>query len=302
MRSLLITGASGFLGGHACQQLSADWQISGTYHTHPIPFSNVQPVALDLFNPEALAAVWEQTRPDAVLHTAAISKAHQCEQQPPLSEQVNIVGAVNLAKRCAVAGIPFVFTSTDLVFDGTQAPYDETAPPTPLNVYGQHKATAEAQILQVYPAATVCRLPLLYGAATPIAACFLQNFLGAIAAGQSLNLFTDEFRTPAAVTDVVQGLGLVLTQGITGILHLGGPERISRYEFGLKMADAFNLDASLITPCTQAMVALPAPRPQDVSLDSRKAFGLGYAPRRVEPALAAIARQLKAAEPSSSNS
>jgi dTDP-4-dehydrorhamnose reductase len=291
MRSLLVTGASGFLGWHVCQHLSSDWQIVGTYHHHPITLTYGRTLALDLTDAEALATCWEQIKPDAVLHTAAISKVNHCQQHPALSERVNVVGSVELAKRCAAAHIPFVFTSTDLVFDGTQPPYRETDPPTPINVYGQHKAIAEAQILAAYPEATICRLPLMFGAATPTASCFLQSFLGAIAAGQPLKLFTDEVRTPAEVTDVVRGLNQVLTQGITGMLHLGGPQRMSRYAFGLSMAAAFQVDAQLITPCTQEAVDLPTPRPKDVSLDSRKAFALGYAPQDMDTALQAIARR-----------
>lgn len=291
MRSLLVTGASGFLGWHICHLLSKDWHIIGTYCHHPITFKTGATIPLDVTDTAAVQAYWEQFQPDAVLHTAAISKVNQCEQQPDRSYRVNVSGALDLAQRCAAADIPFVFTSTDLVFDGDRAPYSETDQPQPLNVYGRQKATAEAQILAVYPNATICRLPLLYGAATPIATSFLQNFMGAIATGKPLTLFTDEVRTPAEVTDVVHGLGLVLTQGVTGILHLGGPQRINRYEFGLKMADAFHFSADLLTPCTQASVNLPAPRPKDVSLDSRKAFALGYSPRKVEDGLRAIAAQ-----------
>jgi dTDP-4-dehydrorhamnose reductase len=232
---------------------------------------------------------WDAFKPDAVLHTAAVSKANQCQQNPEASDRVNVDGAVRLARYCAEAQIPLIFTSTDLVFDGTQAPYRETDLPCPINVYGQQKAAAEARILDVYADATICRLPLLYGTATPTATCFLQDFLGAIAAGKPLTLFTDEIRTPAEVRDVVSGLDLAFQKGITGVLHLGGPQRIDRYTFGLSMATAFRFSTDLLTPCTQASVKLPTPRPQDVSMDSHKAFALGYSPRGVEAALRAIA-------------
>jgi dTDP-4-dehydrorhamnose reductase len=90
---------------------------------------------------------------------------------------------------------------------------------------------------------------------------------------------------------VVQGLGQLLDQGITGIVHLGGPQRLSRYDFGLQMAEAFNFSPTVLRPCSQASVAHPAPRPADVSLHSEKAFQLGYAPRAVATALRAIAAQ-----------
>ena len=288
MRSLLITGASGFLGGYACRLLSPDWQIWGTHHTQPVTLPTGDSIALDLTHEPSIDAVWRRVKPDAVIHTAALSKANQCQQFPDRSYRVNVLGAVHLAKRCARHAVPLIFTSTDLVFDGTTPPYDEAALPAPLNTYGRHKALAETQILAAYPEATVCRLPLLFGTQTPTATCFLQDFLATIAAGQPLTLFTDEIRTPAAVTDVVQGLRLALEQNLTGLLHLGGPQRLSRYEFGLLMADSFGLPTAALTPCRQSAIALATPRPPDVSLNSQKAFALGYTPQNMETALQAI--------------
>ncbi|MGD1932719.1 MAG: SDR family oxidoreductase [Leptolyngbyaceae cyanobacterium] len=289
MRSLLITGASGFLGGYACRLLSPYWQIWGTHNTQPVTLPTGDSIALDLTHEPSIDAVWQRVKPDAVIHTAALSKASQCQQFPDRSYRVNVLGAVHLANRCARHAVPLIFTSTDLVFNGTTPPYDEAALPAPLNTYGRHKALAETQILAAYPEATVCRLPLLFGPQTPTATCFLQNFLATITAGQPLTLFTDEIRTPAAVTDVVQGLRLALEQNLTGLLHLGGPQRLSRYEFGLLMADSFGLPTAALTPCRQSAIALVTPRPPDVSLNSQKAFALGYAPQNMETALRAIA-------------
>lgn len=292
MRSLLITGASGFLGWHACRLFARDWEICGTYLTHPIALERGDCYPLDLSDDKATQACWDTVKPSAVLHTAAVSKVNQCQQAPEKSFPVNVTGAVKLAERCAAAGVPFLLTSTDLVFDGTQPPYAETDPPSPIHHYGEQKAIAERQILEVYPQATICRLPLLYGAATPTASCFLQGFLEAIAAGKTLTLFTDEIRTPAEVTDVIQGLQLTLEQEITGILHLGGPASLNRHEFGLMMADAFRIPTNAMQPCLQSSVPLPAPRPKDVSLNSERAFSLGYAPRTVDVALGTIAQQM----------
>ncbi|MDB9526577.1 SDR family oxidoreductase [Oscillatoria sp. CS-180] len=289
MRSLLITGASGFLGGHACQQLGNDWQIWGTYHTQPITLTNGTAQPLDLTDKASIRTCWETVKPEAVLHLAAISKADQCQRQPDISHQVNVDGAVELAKRCAADGIPFVFASTDLIFEGTQPPYLEDDQPTPVNIYGQQKAAAEVEIATLYPDAAICRLPLLFGAAAPTANCFLQDLLAQVAAGETLNLFTDEVRTPVDAADAVRGLNLVLQEGITGLLHLGGRQRLSRYEFGLMMAQAFGFPETVIKPCLQSSVQLSAPRPKDVSLNSEQAFSLGYAPQAVEEALRAIA-------------
>jgi dTDP-4-dehydrorhamnose reductase len=285
-RRLLITGASGFLGWHLCRAAQATWRIEGTYHHHVPPLPGVTLHSIDLTDASVVTPWLAQLAPNAIIHTAALSQLNRCEQAPEQSYAMNVEATRTLATFCAQRQIPFVFTSTDQVFDGQTAPYRETAPPTPINRYGHHKAEAEALIQTLHPTAAICRMPLMYGPASPTAECFLQGFLRTLEAGQPLYLFTDEFRTPAYVEDAAAGLLLALDQA-TGLLHLGGPERLSRYEFGLRMAAVFGCDPGLLVPSKQADVAMPARRPADVSTDSQRAFDLGYRPRGVLAGLTA---------------
>lgn len=245
---------------------------------------------MDLTDRQAAERLLEQLQPDAVIHTAAQSKPNACETDP-LAYAINVEATETLARWCANHQIPMVFTSTEQVFDGTAAPYSETSPPNPINRYGAQKVKAEETLLQIHPNALVCRLPLLYGATTPNAESFVQGFLRRLQQG-SLQLFVDEYRTPAMAEDVALGLLLGLEKA-TGILHLGGPERISRYSFGRLMAEIFQLPEQGIVPVKQVDVAMAALRPADVSTDSSKAFALGYTPRSPRQGLLAIAnRQL----------
>lgn len=290
MNRLLVTGASGFLGWHLCRLAQTDWQVVGTYHHHPVVMPGVQMDALDLTAATAVTPYLQTLAPDAVIHAAALSQPNRCQQQPELSYAINVEATSTLATYCGERGIPLVFTSTDQVFDGTAAPYAETARPQPINTYGQHKAVAEQRLAQFHPAATICRLPLLYGGTTPNAQSFLQGFLRHLSQGQPLKLFTDEFRSPAHVEDVA--LGLLLALGHPGrILHLGGPERISRYEFGQHLVNVFGFDPALILPSRQADVPMAAPRPADVSTHSQIAYALGYTPRGVLAGLRAVAAE-----------
>lgn len=286
-KTLLITGISGFLGWHVYQATCASWTVYGTYQTRSVSFADANTLALDLTDFAALQQAFQEIRPDAVIHTAALSQPNACQTQPELSRQINVLASLNLAGLCADAGIPFAFTSTDLVFDGHHAPYREADPVCPLSLYGEQKAEAEAGILSRYPDAAVCRMPLMFGAA-PTAPSFLQPFLQKLREGEALRLFTDEFRTPISGRDAAKGLLLALEK-VRGLVHLGGRERLSRYEFGLRMAEAFDLSPDPISPCKQADVPMPAPRPPDVSMDSSYAFGLGYAPGGVLEELRALA-------------
>ncbi len=283
---LLITGASGFLGWHLCQLAVARWDVYGIYHTHPHPLAGVKTLPVNLTDFQALQQLVDDLQPNAVIHAAAQSQPNICQTDPVAAYAINVAAAQNLAGLCADAGIPFAFTSTDLVFDGLNPPYRETDPVCPVNIYGEQKAIAETRILERHPTAAICRMPLMFGSA-PSAPSFLQAFLQTLREGKELRLFCDEFRTPVSGRDAAAGLLLAL-KSVQGRIHLGGRERLSRYEFGLLMAQAFQLNQATLSPCRQSDVPMSAPRPPDVSLDSALALSLGYSPGLVNDELAAL--------------
>jgi dTDP-4-dehydrorhamnose reductase len=275
MKKLLITGCSGFLGWHLCQLGQIEYDIFGTYFSHEIKIPGVTTIKVDLTDYKNLKEIFNEIKPDAVIHTAAQSQPNFCQTHPTESSVINVTASLNIAGLCANSGIPCAFTSTDLVFDGLNAPYKETDAVCPVNVYGQQKVMAEIGMLERYPLVAICRMPLMFGNATPTATSFIQGFIETLKDGRELNLFTDEFRTPVSGTTAAKGL-LMALENVNGIIHLGGKERISRYDFGQLLVEIFNLPASSLKAGRQQDVKMAAPRPADVSLDSNKAIALGY--------------------------
>jgi dTDP-4-dehydrorhamnose reductase len=289
MKKLLITGASGFLGGYLCQLAQPRWQLYGIAHTHPIELPstaspNIQSIQLDLTNLSALSQCFQALNPDAVIHGAAMSSPNACQENAIASHQINVVASLHLAELCAAAEIPYLFTSSEQVFDGLNPPYREADPVCPINLYGEQKVAAEVGILQRHPAATICRMPLMYGAS----GSFIQPFIETLRSGKTLNLFTDEIRNPVSGMAAAQGIFLALDRQVRGCLHLGGKERLSRYEMGLLLVDILQIQNPKINACRQADVAMAARRSPDASLDSSLAFGLGYAPRMMREELVDI--------------
>jgi dTDP-4-dehydrorhamnose reductase len=278
MNKLLVTGASGFLGWNLCQEARSHWQVYGTYHTHRVRLPGVNLVKINLQDDRQLRQLFEDIRPDAVIHTAAASKPNYCQTHSEVSHAINVTVSLNIARLCAEYNIPCAFTSTDLVFDGQNPPYTESDHVSPISYYGEQKVEAEQKMLEIYPAIAICRMPLMFGLPSPVANSFLQTFITNLQAGKELNLFIDEIRTPASATTAAQGLLLAIAKRVSGILHLGGKERISRYDFGLLLADFLQVSSSLIKPGKQQDVVMAAPRSPDTSLDSSKAFSLGYQP------------------------
>ena len=277
MKKLLITGASGFLGWNLCHEAKREWDVTGIVHAHPVKPEGVKTVRLDLTDEKALKRLFSDVRPDAVIHAAAAASPNYCQDHPAQSEAINIRASVNLAGLCSENGIPYVFTSTDLVFNGLEAPYSEGDTPNPLNIYGEQKVFAEEKVLTEYPETAVCRMPLMFGHSSPAYQTFFQEMVHALKQGNELRLFTDEYRTPASARTAAKGLLLAVGQ-VKGVLHLGGIERISRYHFGLLMMDVMGMREARLVPYKQKDMAMSAPRAPDLSLDSSKAFEMGYKP------------------------
>lgn len=277
MRKLLITGASGFLGWNLCAHAKKEWRVYGTVFSHPIEIPGCTHVPVDLTDAADLRCIFNEIKPDAVIHAAAVAQPDICEQNPESTDRINIEAAVNIAKLCADAAIPFVFTSSDLVFDGDHPPYSEKDPVSPIILYGEQKVKAEEQITSIYPSAAICRLPLMYGDPSPSSQSSLQPILNALLNNTSINLFSDQIRTPACANSIAKVL-LLAIEKFHGIIHLGGKDRLSRYDFGVKVANYIGLDASPLKPVQQKETTMLVPRPLDVSFDSSLAFSKGYSP------------------------
>ncbi len=277
MQKLLVTGASGFLGWNLCQLAKQQWEVYGTYFSKTVEIPGVTLIKADVRDFEQIKQLFAEIKPAGVIHTAAQSSPNYCQLHPDECYPLNVTAAWNIAGLCADYSIPCVFTSTDQVFNGVNAPYRETDPVSPISHYGEQKVKAEQGMLERYPKTAACRMPLMFGIAPAGATSFIQPFIQILKAGKELSLFTDQFRTPASGKTAASGLLLALEK-VEGILHLGGKERVSRYEFGRLMAEVFELPQDKLKACLQEDVPMPAPRPNDVSLNSEKAFALGYQP------------------------
>lgn len=274
---ILITGISGFVGWHVNLLDRKDHEIFGTYHSTPVEFPNVRTIQVDLEKKKEVDKVLNEIRPEAILHLAALSNPNTCAKNPSLSRKANVLATQHILEWCVKEKCRLIFASTDLVFDGLNPTYKEDATCHPVNVYGEHKLEAEQMIMQKMPGAAIARLPLMYGLPENEKG-YLSNWVGRLKRGEVVHAFTDEFRTQVWALDALKGMLLLAEQGAMGIYHLGGKSVFSRFDFIVKVAKALSLDSKLVHPSKQVEVQMPAQRPPDVSLDSEKAFALGYQP------------------------
>ncbi len=255
---LLITGGSGYLGTCLLQRVPADWQVAATFCEHPISRPGVAALKLDVRDPVAVMHAVRGFRPEAVIHTAALMSGNGLVA-------TNVGGSRFVAHAAARTGARLIHLSSDVIFDGEHAPYDETAAPAPISPYGSSKALAEIAVGEECPSAVIVRTSLLYGF-SPLDPRTQQALNG-----EMPDLFTDEYRCPILVDDLAAALLDLVAINYAGVLNIAGPQRLARYDFGLKLAQAL---AAPVKFAPALCSSSPSPRPRDCTLDITRAQSL----------------------------
>ncbi|HEX4645370.1 MAG TPA: SDR family oxidoreductase [Verrucomicrobiae bacterium] len=254
-----ITGAGGLIGNYLVQtatQFAPNWKAIGLTRTQ-----------LDLTDYHAVSDKFRALKPGMIIHCAAMSKSPACQADPTLARKLNVEATKHLAELSA--DIPFVFFSTDLVFDGQKGNYCETDPVNPLSVYAETKAAAE-QIVLANPRHMVIRTSLNGGISPTGDRGFNEEMRAAWRNGQALKLFTDEFRCPIPAVVTVRAVWELAAQHQTGLWHVAGGERLSRWQIGRLLAARWprlepKIEQSTLKDYTGA------PRSPDTSLNCAKA-------------------------------
>jgi dTDP-4-dehydrorhamnose reductase len=211
-----ITGAGGLIGSYLVKSAPSQWKARALTRAD-----------VDLRNFGGMRSLFQHERPAAVIHCAAISKNPLCDADPVMAKRVNFEAATDLSK--IAEGIPFIFLSTDLVFDGMRRDYTESDTPNPLSIYAKTKALAEKTIL-ANPKHTVVRTSLNAGHSPTGDRAFNEEMRRSFAAGKELTLFEDEFRCPIPAEFTARAIWEILGQ--TGVYHVCGAERLSRFQIG----------------------------------------------------------------------
>lgn len=271
-RTTLLTGSSGFLGRYLLKYSPSEGQkIFAHYRTEPpVHYGrNVEFVQLDFLEDDW--RVLEAKRPELIIHTAAMAAIDECEVKPEISHHINFEATRRLADLAAQCHARFIFISSDVVFDGSKGQYREDDLPNPKGVYANSKLQAENYLLEHLPDVIVIRPSIFYGLTLNGRPSFTQTMLRNLHQGKQVFLFTDQYRSPLLVNNLAESIWEIADLDFKGVLHLGGPERMSRMEMGELLCDMFKLDRSLLVPIQSAQANLIAPRPLDCSLNSSRA-------------------------------
>lgn len=254
----IITGAAGLIGQYLVKtapRWAPGWDVTGLSRAE-----------LELTETLSVDARIRALKPDLLIHCAALSRTKDCEQHPDQAYRTNVESTAHLAQLSKT--IPLIFLSSGEVFDGKTGWYSETDEPSPINVYGQTKLEAEQTVLQ-NPGHTVVRIVLTAGTSETGDRSFVEDMCRTARAGKDVTLYADEFRCPLPAGVIARTIWELVDRKQPGLYHLGGSERLSRWEIGAALLPWYpELKGRLVTGSARNHVG--SFRPADLSLRCEK--------------------------------
>lgn len=232
-----------------------------------LPGTSSEIILLD--SVDSILKAIDKVEPDIIVHTAGMTSVEECESKPDLAHHVNVELAANLSKACAERKVTQVHISTDHLFSGHKQFVDEEEPVEPINVYGKTKAEAERQVSEINAEALVVRTNF-YGWGPSYRHSFSDIVIDTLRTGRELTLFNDVHYTPILTETLAKTVHQLVERRVCGICNVSGNDRLSKHDFGCRVAKKFGLDSSLIKEGRMSERAGLVQRPLDMSLSNEK--------------------------------
>ena len=271
-KRLIVTGASGFVGGSIVCQAGDAWEVHAfSGREAPIQRSGLVWHRIDLLDAGQVTRAFREVRPDAVIHSAAIADIDYSQVHQDETRKVNVETARLMAELCREAGVRLVHVSTDTIFDGEKGRYREEDEPGPVNFYGQTKLEAEAAVEATASNWAIGRLAIVMG--LPFFGrgnTFLPKMLAALKEGKQMGVPQAEIRTPVDVVTAGRALLELAGSEVQGRFHLAGNEVVRRVDMARRIAAHLGCSPDLIVPNDPSTIPGRVARPRDVSLDNSK--------------------------------
>lgn len=296
---ILVTGSNGLLGQ----------KLTDYYRTRP----DIELIAtakgadrypekqgytyesLDITNKEEVLHVFAKHQPAAVIHTAAMTNVDACETDQAGCDALNVRAVEYIVEACNKHHVHLVHLSTDFIFDGTHGPLSESERPNPLSYYGHSKLKGEKIIMDQCQQWAILRTVLVYGVVNDMSRSNIVLWAkNSLEQGKTINVVSDQFRTPTLAEDLALGCVLAADKKAQGVYHISGKDFLSVFDLVYRVADFWKLDKSLLQISSSEGIKQPAKRPPITGFRIEKAIEeLGYQPRSFEEGLAIIDQQLK---------
>lgn len=289
---LLVTGASGLLGHKLVKRaLEKNHEVYSIYKENQTDLG--KPIKIDLTNRDLVFETITNIKPQVIVHAAAYTDVDGCETNKELALKVNAEATRHIAMASAELNSHLIYVSTDYVFNGEKGLYTEEDQPNPINYYGYTKLKGEEYVKKYAKAWCIARTSVVYGWHLTKKLNFATWLINNLSKRKEVKVLIDQHVSPTLNTNLAEMLLEIAEKRFNGILHTAGAARVSRYEFALKLAEVFNLNADLIKPTKTNEMFWEAKRPKDSSLKVSKAEAiLNVKPLKLGDALEAMKKQL----------
>lgn len=290
---VFITGGAGLLGLNWALAVRDRMPVTLALHERRIAVRGASARVVDLGVPDEVRRAVDEARPALVVHTAGMTSVDACERNPAEARRVNVVLAGNVARAAAAAAVPMVHISTDHLFSSDKPLMSEDDPISPVNVYARTKADGETCVLDAHPRPIVARTNF-YGWGPRYRRSFSDTILDALRAGQVTPLFDDVYYTPIVMERLIESIHDLAGRGAAGVFNVSGDERLSKWEFGVRVARHFGLDTGLVERGSLDRFS-GTQRPRQMGLSNLKLrSALGRSIGGIDDHLAILARQERA--------
>lgn len=299
MKTILVTGSNGLLGQKITENILQTQRfnlIATSKGGNRFPIKDGYTYAeMDIINSEQVQAVLAQYRPDAVIHTAAMTNVDTCHVNREQAYQLNVEAVETLASLCEKNNIQLVQLSTDFVFDGSGGPYTEEAKPNPVSFYGETKLQAEEVIRKSKGKWVVLRTILVYGIVQDMSRSNIVLWTKeALEKREIINVVNDQWRTPTLAEDLAECCLLAVEKEAQGIYNASGKDMMTIVDLVRKVADFYQLDKNLIKEMSSASLNQEAKRPMRTGFILDKVIrDLGYQPHSFDEGLVILDKQMK---------
>ena len=272
-----FTGGSGLLALNLAVLMARDYSVYLFLHNRIIKLQNINTLRVDLNSISEIALHLVELKVDLLINCAALTNVETCEQNPDSALHANSTIANNIAVACSRLGVKLVHISTDHLFDGKQSFYTEDAPVNPLNSYGYSKAVGEEKVLASCPTSLVLRTNF-FGWGWPHRKSFSDAILNNLSSSSFSYLFADVFFTPVIIPELLNAIIGLIELDSNGIFNVSSAERISKFDFGFRLAQNFSYSTEYILPSEYCSRSDLTRRPCDMSLSNKKLLSVitGY--------------------------
>lgn len=271
-KTLLVTGACGFLGSQCINWFKEHYTICGLDINISNIISVIRYIKVDITNQNEIAKLLKEGKFDIILHCAALVNPDLCETNFSKAEEVNVIGTKNLVQN--FKGL-FIYISTDMLFDGVNGDYKETDSPNPINNYGKTKFEGEKQVQYYSQKYYILRTNFYGWNIIQGGKSFAEWIYYSLTVNRPINLFYDYIYCPIYIDDFLFIIHQLMLKKQYGIYNTVGKDKLSKYDFGVLLAKRFELNTNLINKISINDYKFIAKRPNNMSLNTDKLRSIG---------------------------